>query len=73
MLHVKVHYYQPLWTLVGGGICKFEESVRPQIDLLPQSVDWIKDSVGSFDPVKCTVTTKGGAQVSAVEQLHYLN
>lgn len=58
-----VHYYQPLWTLVGGGICKFEESVRPQIDLLPQSVDWIKDSVGSFDPVKCTVTTKGGAQV----------
>ena len=24
-----VHYYQPLWTLVGGGVADQEESARP--------------------------------------------
>ena len=27
------HYYQPLWTLVGAGIFKKEESERNQVDL----------------------------------------
>ena len=27
------HYYQPLWTLVGGGMFKPEESGRDEVDL----------------------------------------
>ena len=29
----EVHYYQPLWTLVGGGIYPREESARPMADV----------------------------------------
>jgi len=29
------HYYQPLWTLVGGGIFSREESAREEADLIP--------------------------------------
>lgn len=32
--------------------------------MLPKSVDWIKDTVAAFDPVKCTVTCSQGTEVS---------
>ena len=32
------HYYQPLWTLVGGGMFKSEESGRDEVDLIPYGV-----------------------------------
>ena len=41
------HYYQPLWTLVGGGIFSREESAREEADLIPDDVTWIRDAVDS--------------------------
>ncbi|MEU5691878.1 FAD/NAD(P)-binding oxidoreductase [Actinosynnema sp. NPDC020468] len=38
------HYYQPLWTLVGGGRASVEASARPTGAVLPRGVTWIRDS-----------------------------
>ena len=57
------HYYQPAWTLVGGGQYKAEDTARNQKDCIPPQVTWIKDYAANLDPDKNTVTTKGGQQV----------
>ncbi|MGB7327156.1 MAG: FAD/NAD(P)-binding oxidoreductase, partial [Rubripirellula sp.] len=54
------HYYQPLWTLVGGGIFKPEESGRDEADLIPYGVAWIKKRVSAFAPAGNSVTTDDG-------------
>lgn len=33
-----MHFYQPLWTLVGGGRAPAAESGRSQADLIPKKV-----------------------------------
>jgi len=44
------HYYQPLWTLVGGGIFNKEKSMKKMKDVIPSGTTWIQDSVKTFDP-----------------------
>ena len=51
------HYYQPLWTLVGGGIFPKEESARDEADLIPDGVTWIQEAATSIDPEHHTVHT----------------
>lgn len=58
------HYYQPLWTLVGGGVFDKETTVRQEKDFIPDGATWIKDSVAGFDPGNNTVTTKGGEKIT---------
>jgi sulfide:quinone oxidoreductase len=57
------HYYQPLWTLVGGGCVKASTSARPEASVMPQGVGWIKDRACEIDPDKQTVSTHGGVEV----------
>lgn len=57
------HYYQPLWTLVGGGIFPKERSAKPQAEVIPKGVHWIKDSVAKFDPENRRVETQTGNQI----------
>jgi len=57
------HYYQPLWTLVGGGCAKRETSERSQASVMPKGVNWVKDAVTTFDPDNNTVTTAGGKTI----------
>ncbi|GAA4655520.1 NAD(P)/FAD-dependent oxidoreductase [Arthrobacter cryoconiti] len=57
------HYYQPLWTLVGGGRAKVRESVRSQASVMPQGVAWLKDSATAVDPDAKTVSLASGAVV----------
>lgn len=59
-----MHYYQPLWTLVGGGRAPLRESGRPMGKLIPKGVDWIRDAGASIDPEGNTVTTAKGATLS---------
>lgn len=47
-----VHYYQPLWTLVGGGVSKKEETVKPMASVIPKGVEWLHTKVTEFDPDK---------------------
>ena len=53
----QTHYYQPLWTLVGGGIFPREESARDEGDLIPDEVTWIRDTATSIDPETHRVAT----------------
>lgn len=46
----ETHYYQPMWTLVGGGAKKLASSARPTASVIPSGVKWIKSEVKSFDP-----------------------
>ncbi len=57
------HYYQPLWTLVGGGVFDRSETERNEADLIPAGVTWIKDFVSTFAPEKNELTTKGGTTI----------
>jgi sulfide:quinone oxidoreductase len=58
------HYYQPLWTLVGGGMCKPEESERAEADLIPYGAEWIKDYVATFDLENNSLTTRSGQTIT---------
>jgi len=59
----EVHYYQPLWTLVGGGAARKESTARPEADQIPRGATWIRDAVAEFQPEKNRVTTVGGLEV----------
>lgn len=52
------HYYQPAWTLVGGGAFDYDETIRNQADFIPKGVDWIKSFVASFKPEENTILTQ---------------
>jgi sulfide:quinone oxidoreductase len=58
------HYYQPLWTLVGGGIFPKKRSEREEAGLIPKGVTWIRDAVTSFQPEANCVTTRDGKLIS---------
>ncbi|XP_076030024.1 sulfide quinone oxidoreductase [Oratosquilla oratoria] len=58
-----MHYYQPMWTLVGGGMKKLNNSGKPMSEVLPKKADWIKQKVVSFDPDNNFVTTEDGNQI----------
>lgn len=55
----EVHYYQPGWTMVGGGIFRPEYTARTMASLIPQGVDWVKAAVAAFDPERNTVVLEG--------------
>jgi sulfide:quinone oxidoreductase len=57
------HFYQPLWTLVGGGIKPVEESSRPMSKILASNTKWIQSSVSTFDPDNNTVVLSNGTKV----------
>ena len=57
------HYYQPLWTLVGGGCANASTSERAESSVMPKKAQWIKDAVTSFDPDNNTVETAGGKTI----------
>ncbi|EGC34038.1 hypothetical protein DICPUDRAFT_56106 [Dictyostelium purpureum] len=57
------HYYQPLWTLVGGGIFSRKDSEKDEKDCIPKGTTWMKDSVTQFKPEDNIVLTKDGKQV----------
>jgi len=59
----ETHYYQPLWTLVGGGRASAAESGRPMSSVIPKGVTWIKDKVARVNPEDRTVTTESGKVV----------
>lgn len=54
------HYYQPLWTLVGGGAARKEDTVRPEADYIPAGVRWVRDAAREFQPEQKRVITAAG-------------
>lgn len=58
------HYYQPAWTLVGGGVYNIQDTVRPEADYIPKGAKWIRDAVTAFQPEQNSVTTRNGLNIS---------
>ena len=54
-----IHYYQPGWTLVGGGVFQADETVRTLSSVLPKEVHWIKAAVAAFEPERNAVLLEG--------------
>uniref|UniRef100_A0A8C3PJU8 Sulfide:quinone oxidoreductase, mitochondrial n=1 Tax=Calidris pygmaea TaxID=425635 RepID=A0A8C3PJU8_9CHAR len=60
----KTHYYQPLWTLVGGGAKQLATSARPTGSVMPKGVEWIKSRVTALDPDKNCVWLENDIKIS---------
>ena len=53
------HFYQPGWTMVGGGIFKASSTARTMASVIPTDVCWIKAAVAAFEPEKNQVILEG--------------
>jgi sulfide:quinone oxidoreductase len=58
------HYYQPLWTLVGGGAAKKEATERTEASVIPKGATWIQDAVAKLCPDENGVLTASGKRVT---------
>ena len=58
-----VHYYQPLWTLVGGGVTHRQASAKPMGEVMPAQARWFRDAVTEFDPEASAVITSSGRRI----------
>jgi len=58
-----VHYYQPGWTMVGGGVFNAEQTKRDMGPLIPDAVTWIKAAVAEFSPAFDAVILEDGRVV----------
>src|SRR3546814_14534755 len=54
------HYYQPGWTMVGGGVFNAPVTCRPTATLMPKGVRWIRQKAASFQPERAPPTLDDG-------------
>ncbi len=55
------HYYQAMWTLVGGGQADAAATERPESSVMPKGATWIRKAADAFDPDNNTVTCSDGS------------
>lgn len=58
------HYYQPMFTMIGGGMKTLSQSRRSMETVLPKKAKWIKDAAAQFNPNANEVVTKQGHIIS---------
>ncbi|KAK7014898.1 Pyr-redox-2 domain-containing protein [Favolaschia claudopus] len=59
------HYYQVLGlTLVGAGLKKKTDFVKPLAPLVPSHITFISDRVHKFSPTSSSITTSSGRDIS---------
>jgi sulfide:quinone oxidoreductase len=58
------HYYQPGWTLVGGGVFDRSQTERPMSRVMPRQVNWIRAAVAAFAPDQNEVVLEDGERIS---------
>lgn len=57
------HYYQPAWTLVGGGAFNIQDTVRAESSVIPKGVHWIRQRVATLQPQQNAVLLHDGSTV----------
>ncbi|MEB3302410.1 MAG: FAD/NAD(P)-binding oxidoreductase [Cyanobacteriota bacterium] len=58
------HFYQPGWTLVGGGVMGMEQTRRPEAELIPKGALWIQAAATRLDPDHNRVETSSGTSLT---------
>ncbi|MEQ1545928.1 FAD/NAD(P)-binding oxidoreductase [Methyloglobulus sp.] len=58
------HYYQPGFTIIGGGAYTLKQATRNEKDLIHPSVTWIKEYAETFQPDENSVTLRSGNKVT---------
>lgn len=58
------HYYQPGFTIIGGGAYTLKQTTRNEADLIHPTVKWIKDYAETFQPEENSVTLRSGEKVT---------
>ena len=56
------HYYQAMWTLVGGGRADVNSTERSEASVMPKKATWIRNSAVAFDPDNNVVECADGAR-----------
>ena len=58
------HYYQPGWTLVGGGVFDRAKTERSMAEVMPEGVEWKRAAVAEFQPDRNSVLLEDGERIS---------
>lgn len=58
------HYYQPAWTLVGGGAFRRADTARPMAAVMPRGAKWIRGQVVAFEPDHNRVVLEDGDRIA---------
>jgi sulfide:quinone oxidoreductase len=58
------HYYQPGWTLVGGGVFDRALTERSMASVMPKGVRWIRGAVAAFEPERNRVVLEDGTRIA---------
>jgi sulfide:quinone oxidoreductase len=58
------HYYQPGWTLVGGGVFDRAQTERSMDSVMPAGVKWVRAAVAGFEPEKNRIVLEDGERIS---------
>lgn len=58
------HYYQPGFTIIGGGAYTLKKATKNEVDLIHPTVTWIKDYAETFQPDENTVTLRSGTTLA---------
>ncbi|MCK8787376.1 bifunctional protein tyrosine phosphatase family protein/NAD(P)/FAD-dependent oxidoreductase [Roseomonas sp. NAR14] len=54
-----IHYYQPGWTMVGGGVFDPRRTAKTMASLIPPGVTWIRAAVAAFEPENDAIILDG--------------
>lgn len=60
----ETHYYQPGWTLVGGGVFDRSQTERLMAQVIPRQVRWIRAAAAGFEPERNQVVLEDGERVA---------
>ncbi len=57
------HYYQPGWTLVGGGVFNRKDTVRQMADVMHPDCHWYQTAVSHFEPEQRQLVLEDGERL----------
>ncbi len=58
------HYYQPAWTLVGGGTFDPGDTEKAMTEVMPAGCKWVRAAAAAFEPDNNTLVLEDGERVS---------
>ncbi len=59
----ETHHYQPGYTMIAGGVFDADDVLKPNKDLIPHNVNWVKDIVVELNPDNNSLQTKKSGKI----------